>query len=216
MRRKLGYAVCACGLALLAYAAIVIWRGDPITGYLAHREQRVLAHELRARPAAAPRRVPEGTAFGWISIPRIGLRAVVVEGTSTGDLEKGPGHYRITALPGLGDTVAIAGHRTTWGAWFRHLDDLHKGDPIVLRLPYGTVSYRVTGERSVLPNDWSVLRDRGYHRLILSTCDPPGSASHRLIVFARESRFRKALGTASASGRREPAQALDGKHDRAG
>jgi sortase A len=214
MRRKLGYAVCACGLALLAYAAIVIWRGDPITGYLAHREQRTLARQLRSRPEAAPRRVPEGTAFAWISIPRIGLHAVVVEGTSTGDLEKGPGHYRITALPGLGDTVAIAGHRTTWGAWFRHLDGLHKGDPIVLRLPYGTVSYRVTGERVVSPNDWSILRDRGYHRLVLSTCDPPGSASHRLIVFARQSAFE--LRAASASGRREPPQALDRQHDRAG
>jgi sortase A len=214
MRRKLGFVACAGGLSLLAYAAIVIWRGDPVTGYIAHRKQRALAHELDARGAAPPRRVAEGMPFGWITIPRIGLHAVVVEGTSEADLEKGPGHYRITALPGLGDTVAIAGHRTTWGAWFRHVDELHKGDAIVLRLPYGTVSYSVTGERVVAPNDWSILRDRGYHRLILSTCDPPGSASHRRIVFASETRVQ--LRTASASRRREPAQALDRKHDRAG
>jgi LPXTG-site transpeptidase (sortase) family protein len=212
MRRKVGYAACAGGLALLAYAAITIWRGDPITGYIAHRTQHALAAELHGRPAVA-RRVAEGTAFGWITIPRIGLHAVVVEGTSEGDLEKGPGHYRITALPGLGDTVAIAGHRTTWGAWFRHLDNLHKGDAIVLRMPYGTVSYSVTGERSVLPNDWSILRDRGYHRLVLSTCDPPGYATHRLIVFARETEFRR-LRTASARRGSETAHALDGEHDR--
>lgn len=213
MRRKLGYAACASGLALLAYAAVVIWRGDPITGYFAHRAQHALARELHGRPAVA-RRVGDGKAFGWITIPRIGLHAVVVEGTSTSDLEKGPGHYRVTALPGLGETVAIAGHRTTWGAWFRHLNDLHKGDPIVLRLPYGTVSYAVMGERSVVPSDWSILHDRGYHRLILSTCDPPGYATHRLIVFARETAFR--LRTASASRRGEAPQALGRKHDRAG
>jgi sortase A len=212
MRRKLGFAACASGLGLLAYAAIVIWRGDPITGYFAHRAQRALAHQLDARSAAAPRRVADGAAFAWITIPRIGLHAVVVEGTSTSDLEKGPGHYHITALPGLGDTVAIAGHRTTWGAWFRHLDNLHKGDPIVLRLAYGTVSYRVTGERSVVPSDWSILRDRGYHRLVLSTCDPPGYATHRLIVFARETRFQ--LRAASARGRSKPAEALDRERDR--
>jgi LPXTG-site transpeptidase (sortase) family protein len=210
MRRKLGYAACAGGLVLLAYAAITIWRGDPITGYIAHRTQHALARELGGRPAV-PRRVAEGRAFGWITIPRIGLHAVVVEGTSTSDLERGPGHYRISALPGLGDTVAIAGHRTTWGAWFRHLDDLHKGDPIRLRLPYGRVSYSVMGERSVLPSDWSILRDRGYHRLILSTCDPPGYATHRLIVFARETSFE--LRAASASRGSEAAQALHREHD---
>jgi len=39
------------------------------------------------------------------------------------DLSKGPGHYMNTSFPGLGSTVAIAGHRTTYGAWFRHIDE---------------------------------------------------------------------------------------------
>ena len=189
MRRKIGFAALACGIAVLAYVAVVIFAGDPVTGFLAKKAQRTLARELRSAPKTR-RRVTEGHALGRITIPRLGLRAVVVEGTGTHDLEKGPGHYRITALPGLGDTVAIAGHRTTWGAWFRHLDSLRKGDLIVLQVPYGTVSYRVTGERVVATDDWSILRDRGYHRLVLSTCDPPYSASHRLIVFAHETEAR--------------------------
>jgi sortase A len=189
VRRKIGLAALASGIALLAYAGVVIFAEDPVTGYLAHGAQRTLSRELQSRPTVR-RRVAEGHAFGRITIPHLGLHAVVVEGTRTGDLEKGPGHYRITALPGLGDTVAIAGHRTTWGAWFRHLDSLRKGDAIVLEVPYGTVRYSVTGERVVESNDWSVLRDRGYHRLVLSTCDPPYSASHRLIVFARETQAR--------------------------
>jgi sortase A len=187
VRRKIGFAALASGIALLAYAGVVIFAADPVTGYLAHDAQGRLGRELRSRPMTH-RRVAEGHALGRITIPRLGLHAVVVEGTRTNDLEKGPGHYRMTAWPGLGDTVAIAGHRTTWGAWFRHLDSLHKGDAIVLDVPYGTIAYSVTGERVVASNDWSILGDRGYHRLVLSTCDPPYSASHRLIVFARETK----------------------------
>jgi sortase A len=186
MRRWYAWAVSACGLLLLAYSAVVVFRGEPITGYLAHRTQRGLARELTRSTAHRARQVGAGHALARIVIPRIGLKAVVVEGTTSADLEKGPGHYPATALPGLGNTSAIAGHRTTWGAWFRHLDELHKGDVISLRLTYGVVTYRVTGERVVSPHDLSVLRDRGYHRLVLSTCDPPYSAAHRRIVFARE------------------------------
>ena len=176
------------GLAILVYVGVVVIWGDPITGALAHRSQRGLAREF-ARQERAParlRHVAEGHALGRIVIPRLGLAAVFVEGTSESDLEKGPGHYRVTALPGRGPTVAIAGHRTTWGAWFRHLDQLREGDRIELQLSYGTFVYRVTGERVVAKNDWSILGDRGYARLVLSTCDPPYSASHRRVAFARQ------------------------------
>jgi sortase A len=191
MARKLAHITLILGIAALAYGAVTVLWGEPVTGVLAHRAQRSLgrefAGELRA-PAhrLVPRRAAEGRVLGRITIPRLGLNAYFVEGTSKGDLERGPGHYRITALPGLGNTVAIAGHRTTWGAWFRHVDQLRAGDWITLELAYGAVTYRVMGQRVVKPDDWSILRGRGYHRLLLSTCDPAYSASHRRIVFARE------------------------------
>jgi sortase A len=172
------------GLAAGGYTGVILWRGDPATALYAHIEQRHLRAELR-REVRSARPIREGSAFAVIHIPRIGVNAVVVQGTSTSDLEKGPGHYRITGVPGSGRVVAIAGHRTTFGAWFRHLDDLRRGDPISLDYRGRRYVYRVTGHRVVEPSDWRILRYRGYEKLVLSTCNPVYSASQRWIVFAR-------------------------------
>lgn len=128
---------------------------------------------------------PAGAAIGRIRIASIGATFDVVQGTSTSDLELGPGHYRSTALPGLGRTVAIAGHRTTYLAPFRNLDSLHAGDRIVLKMPYGTFDYAVQYQRVVNPNAWWITRNVGYDRLVLSACTPLYSAAQRIVVFAR-------------------------------
>jgi sortase A len=182
--RRLGWLLVLLGLAAGGYTALILWRGDPATALYAHIEQRHLRAELR-REVRSARPIREGSAFAVIHIPRIGVNAVVVQGTSTSDLEKGPGHYRITGVPGSGRVVAIAGHRTTFGAWFRHLDDLRTGDPISLDFRGHRFLYRVTGHRIVQPSDWRILRHRGYEKLVLSTCNPVYSAAQRWIVFAR-------------------------------
>jgi sortase A len=115
---------------------------------------------------------------------------IVVEGTSSGDLEKGPGHYNTasgvnTRLPGMGGVVAIAGHRTTFLHPFRHIDDLRSGDNIYLEMPYGVFRYTVYFHKVVANTDWSILRHRSYEKLVLSACHPLYSATHRWIVFAR-------------------------------
>jgi sortase A len=129
--------------------------------------------------------VATGDAIGRITISRIGASFDVVQGTDTASLEKGPGHYPSTAFPGLGRTVAIAGHRTTYLAPFRHIDELRPGDRIVLRMPYGRFTYVVQYHRIVSPTSWWVTRDVGYERLVLSACNPLYSAAQRIIVFAR-------------------------------
>jgi LPXTG-site transpeptidase (sortase) family protein len=191
--RRLGYALAAVGLAGFAYLGIILWRGDPATGVYAGIQQRHLRKELAAAgPTRRPRpRIAEGRALAVIRIPRLGLNAVVVQGTSTADLRKGPGHYRITGLPGAGRVVAIAGHRTTYGAWFRHIDDLRKGDPIELDFHGVGYVYSVTGHRVVAENDWSIIRYRGYEKLVLTACHPLYSASHRWVTFARLVRARR-------------------------
>src|SRR5919205_1034702 len=73
-----------------------------------------------------------GDAIARITIPSIGVSKYVVEGTDTASLRKGPGHYPSTPLPGRRGTVAIAGHRTTYGAPFRHVDELRHRDRIVV------------------------------------------------------------------------------------
>jgi sortase A len=123
--------------------------------------------------------------LGRIKIPKIGVKAIVVQGTRWGpDLSQGPGHYPQSSLPGVGRTMAIAAHRTTFGAWFRHIDSLRDDDRITLRLPYATFHYRVFKHEIVKSGDWSIIHDRGFDTLVLSACHPLYSASHRWIVFA--------------------------------
>jgi sortase A len=134
-----------------------------------------------------------GEAAGRITIPSLGASFLFVQGTDSASLEKGPGHYPSTALPGLGRTVAIAGHRTTFLAPFRHLDALRRGDRVTLTMPYASFVYVVQFHRIVDPASWWVTRNVGYDRLVLSACDPLFSAAHRLVVFARLSHISDAV-----------------------
>lgn len=131
------------------------------------------------------RQVQTGDAIGRIDIGKIGASYDVIQGTDESSLEKGPGHYEATAFPGLGRTVAIAGHRTTYLAPFRHVDKLSRGDQIVLKMPYARFTYVVQYRRIVLPTAVWVLKDVGYERLVLSACNPLYSAAQRIVVFAR-------------------------------
>ncbi len=191
-------------------AVTLIWQ-EPISALYAQLRQESLGVDLRAldrakpSPAAAQalarlheerrriaylagaleRRAKSGSAVGRIRIPSIGASFVVVKGTGTSELENGPGIYPETRFPGSGGTTAIAGHRTTYLAPFRHIDELRRGQRIVLEMPYARFTYTVLGSRVVLPTDVSVIRPTGYSRLVLSACTPLFSASHRLVVFAK-------------------------------
>lgn len=127
-------------------------------------------------------------AWPWkLEIPTIGLQWLVYDGASVGHLRRhGAGHIEWTRLPWEDGTVAIAGHRTTYGAPFYRLDRLAPGDAIRLRTAAGTFVYRVTERIRVRPSAGQVLASQqGTRRLALIACDPPFSARFRLVVFAR-------------------------------
>jgi sortase A len=138
-------------------------------------------------PVTAPRTAapPEGDPIGDIRIPVIGVNQVVVEGTNTPDLRKGPGHYTGTPLPGQGGNAAVAGHRTTYGHPFYNLDSVKVGDPIVLTTLQGIFVYDATRSYVVSPSDTGVIRNVFADVLTLTTCNPRFSASTRLIVQAK-------------------------------
>jgi sortase A len=192
------------GTAALAWVAVTLFWGEPFTAISAARAQTALRTELAQREAAwtpsarAKRPVPlrrraaayhrslrRGDAIGRIVVPRLGLRTVFVEGTRKGDLARGPGHYGMTRLPGLGGTVAVAGHRTTYLRPFRHINKMRIGDSISLELPYGTFRYRVYARKIVDERDWSIIGRRRFEKLVLSACHPLYSAAQRIVVFAR-------------------------------
>jgi sortase A len=130
----------------------------------------------------------EGHAIGRIKIDRIGLSIVVIQGTDTASLEKGPGHYRNTPIPGQPGTVAIAGHRTTYLAPFRHIDQIENGDEIRIEMPYAAFTYTVQRHEVVDPSDVGIIKPVGYDQLVLTACHPPYSAAHRYAIFAKLTR----------------------------
>lgn len=201
------------GLVVLADVGITLAYKEPLSSIYGAIRQSEAASELSDLEASYPtpadrraiarvkergrrvailaerfgRQVETGQAIGRIIAPDMaGLDMVVVEGTDTASLEKGPGHYPETPMPGAPGTVGIAGHRTTYLAPFRHIDSMKPGDPITLKMPYGTLRYRVEKTAVVDPSDVGVVREVGYKRLVLSACNPLYSAAERFIVFARQ------------------------------
>jgi sortase A len=202
------------GALLVADAAATVMWQEPLSALLGRLNQNKAAGELRdlEKGGLTPielralqslpdqrrriaflarslkRRAHEGEGVGRIDIPRVGANFVIVKGTSTADLRKGPGLYPQTPFPGAPGTVAIAGHRTTYLAPFRHIDELKPGDTITVKMPYATFTYRVERTRIVKPTDLGVLKRVGYDRLVLTACHPLYSAAKRIAVFARLAR----------------------------
>jgi sortase A len=200
------------GSAALADALVTLVWQEPFSALYAQLRQNDLSgrlHKLERAPATPfqqlalarlanerariaflaqeeQRRAADGSPVGRITIPRIGADFVVVAGTGTDALQSGPGVFPQTHFPGVPRTTAIAGHRTTYLAPFRHIDALKPGDEIVLAMPYGRFTYAVTGHRVVAPTDVQAAEaDVGYSRLVLSACTPLFSAAKRLLVYAR-------------------------------
>jgi len=127
-----------------------------------------------------------GDPIAKLQIPRIGVDTVVVQGTSRDDLKNGPGHYPATPLPGQYGNAAIAGHRTTYGAPFNRLDELHAGDFILTQSLVGESVYVVTETLVVAPSEVSVVANTPDEPwLTLTTCNPEYSARERLVVKAK-------------------------------
>jgi sortase A len=214
MRRGLriaGTALAAAGL-LAAIWAFTVWQWqDPFTAlYTAHQQQSLETAYVREDAAYVPpsrveptvpvpvqmqrirraakryrEQLERGDAVGRLSVPRLGLDAIVVEGTDSASLTKGPGRYTKSYVPGEGELIYIAGHRTTYGAPLARINRLRKGDTVTLDVPYGKFVYRVS-ERVIVPaDDVERLESAGREEVALQACHPRFFASQRYIVYAR-------------------------------
>jgi sortase A len=215
----------AGGLAALTWTLLVWQWRDPFTSLYTAFEQRRLAErydalaasgwptaaDSRALAAAAARYRKEsrvGDPIGRLTIGRLGLDMVVVNGTDPGTLKKGPGRDLRSFMPGEGKLVYIAGHRTTYLAPFAHIERLRPGDRIELEVPYGTFFYEVSRHRVVDKTDLSVLESPRREVLRLQACHPRFFASHRYVVFARAVGVETATGSLDLqAGRRELSRA---------
>jgi sortase A len=199
------------GLLLVADAGVTLLWQEPVTAVIALIKRGEINKQLVDRPLTLSaldnrvlagitntsgriafyarlyaRRVVTGEQIGTIEFPKLHASYAVVQGTDTASLEEGPGHYPATAFPGVpGDTAAIAGHRTTYLAPFRYLNEMQPGDLIVVTMPYAKLTYRVESQQIVTPSSLWITANKGYERLVLSACNPLYSASQRIAVFAR-------------------------------
>lgn len=120
--------------------------------------------------------------FGRIEIPAIGVDEELGQGMTLTEIDRGPSHWPGTAEPGrLGNTV-IAGHRTTYGAPFRFIDDLAVGDEIRFSTDAGTARYRVSEVFVVNPDAVWIADQERRSTVTLFACHPEGSAIQRIVV----------------------------------
>lgn len=169
------YVFLAIGLLAVGYAGYMI--ADAQT-YQAIQLRR-LAHEV---PVIEHRLPGIGERVGEIEIPRLELRAIILQGDSPQVLRRGVGHLPNTAMPGELGNIALAGHRDSF---FRPLRQVRRGDTITLRTPRGEFQYRVESTGVVSPSSVEVLAPTDRRELTLVTCFPftyVGPAPNRFIV----------------------------------
>ncbi|MDT7547391.1 MAG: sortase [Actinomycetota bacterium] len=197
--RGLGQTLITLGIVVLLFCVYELY----FTNLYTDKQQSKLGDDLTKAwhdPAPSPApgtslvAVALGKGIAVIRMPSLGrnYHKVVVEGVGKEDLKKGPGHYPGTALPGAVGNMVISGHRTTYGAPFNRIDELHRGDAIVLETRDTWFTYRVTSQQVVSPTavevTYPVPGQRGAiptkRLLTLTTCNPKYSARQRLIVNA--------------------------------
>jgi len=195
----MGWSFIGMGCFVLYFLVYQLVGTDAATNHAQSNLRQTLAQEWAQRPPATakkgtPRTTPVAVALGQpvalLDIPKIHLKdLVIVQGTNRDELAMGPGHVTSTVMPGQLGTFAVSGHRTTHSRPFYHLDALAKGDTITVVTQQAVYTYTVTDMRVVLPTDTEVLDNvRGadgklQSRIVLTTCNPRYSASHRLVVF---------------------------------
>jgi sortase A len=178
---RAGLAASTVGLCLILFAGYVY----AFSTLQQHRDQHILLDEFTSANRTAiltAKTVPEGQPAGVLTVPALGLTQVVVEGTSATDLLKGPGLMPGTARPGsLGNSV-IAGHRTIAGSPFAHLDQLRRGDHILVVTSQGRYLYRVLAVGTTRTGQRDPTSPSRHPRLTLVTSNPSGNG--RLYVVA--------------------------------
>jgi sortase A len=133
-------------------------------------------------PPADPRGDEDEIRLGGISIPKLGVSAPLFSGIRLTTLDKGPGHWPGTALPGEVGNVVVAAHRTSHGGPFRNIDQLVAGDAVMFTTDDGEIEYVVTGTQIVNPDAIWIVDPTDTPTATLFACHPPGSVAQRIVV----------------------------------
>lgn len=200
--RGVGQVLITAGLVILLFVVYELWW----TGYTTKRDQHRLITTLQQqwKHGISIANPPFGTGIAVLRIPRFGLKYdfVIVQGVTTDDLIKGPGHYPQTAMPGQLGNFTVAGHRTTYLHPFYNINELRVGDAIVIETRTQWLTYTVENipgtaarfQEIVSPDDISVsypVPDQPNvdavpteKVLTFTSCNPRYSAAQRIVVHA--------------------------------
>ena len=138
-------------------------------------------------PVPADPRAPAAVEpIGTIEIPAIGLTHVVYEGITLTTIDRGPGHWPGTAMPGQVGNVVVAGHRTTHTHPFQRLDELQPGDQVTFTDADGQeFVYEHVSTDVVTPDTLAIATQTQEATATLFACHPPGSAQFRIVAHLR-------------------------------
>jgi sortase A len=182
---RVGYYIfLTAGIISLCYAGYAVldryWYQGAETSKFETVSLPVEPHAIEGVPIA------DGGVIGEIEVPRLGLKAIVVQGDSEKLLRRAVGHLPETALPDELGNMALAGHRD---GLFRPLRNVRPGDTITLRTPAREFQYEVQWTAIVPPTAVRVLQPTSEPALTLITCFPfyyVGPAPDRFVVRARK------------------------------
>lgn len=228
--RGIGQTLITGGLIILLFVVYEVW----VTNLFAAQQQSTVHQKFQTLldqptvgsstlplPGAAQKTIPAGQGIANLYIPRLGqdYNFTVVEGVDDADLEKGPGHYSGTALPGQQGNFSVAGHRVGKGEPFLNLDQLQPGDAVVVQVPGFWYVYKVLGQGGDLskpdgngvvgreivdPTDVGVIAktpDKSDapvtgNYMTMTTCHPKYSANQRMVLHALLAETKPASGNA--------------------
>lgn len=174
------------GLITISYVGYALFETRFYQADQARQFEQALKSANLARAESAESSGREGSTLGRIEISRMGMTAMIMEGTDDVTLQHAVGHVSGTSLPGQGGNIALAAHRDTF---FRGLRNIRIGDDITLTALNGVYHYRVVSTKVVEPDDTKVLDPTSDDILTLVTCYPfsfVGSAPRRFIVSAHK------------------------------
>jgi sortase A len=203
-RRRGGSGAVSGLIGLLVVSAVAMFAYPAYTDFVGKYKQKHVVNkfnnpQFQTLYRQGHVRTGDGLTELEINNPRVKVNVLVVEGTSVAALEAGAGHYPQTPYPCAKGNVAIAGHRTTYGRPFNTINKMRPGDTVKLITPIGQCTYEVVppayiglpaGMTSnpfiVQPDNIQVISQQGAlgsgHWLTLTSCNPPGSATQRIVL----------------------------------
>jgi sortase A len=130
-----------------------------------------------AAPTSSTEKAPEqvvndNVGIGKIEIPKLGVTEYMFEGIELSILDKGPGHWPDTAMPGQIGNMVIAGHRVSHTHPFLHINDLGVGDEVYFSADGKKYRYEVTGTEIVDPSAIRIVDPTPTATATLFACIP--------------------------------------------